>query len=261
MERSGREPDFSGKVALVTGAASGLGRATARALAVAGAKLLLADIDREGGERVAEELEAPFRHTDVSRLDDNLAVVEAAREEHGGLDLAFLNAGVSTGCGLGDDFDPGLYRRAIGVNLDGVVFGAHAVLPALRERGGGSIVATASLAGLTAVPFDPIYAANKHAVVGLARSLGLGLAAEAIRFNAVCPGFAESAIIEPIREALEQQGLPIIRAETVAETVLRIFAGEATGECWFIQPGREPEPFRFPNLPGPRTPAEQSAGP
>jgi NAD(P)-dependent dehydrogenase (short-subunit alcohol dehydrogenase family) len=248
----GVEGEIAGKVALVTGAASGLGLATARLLAAAGAKLLLADIDAEGGARAGGELGAPFVRTDVSALDDNRAAVAAAEREHGGLDLAFLNAGVSTGCGVGEDFEPALYRRAMGANLDGVVFGAHAVLPALGRRGGGSIVATASLAGLTAVPFDPIYAANKHAVVGLARSLGLGLAAEGVRFNAICPGFAESAIIEPIRAALAEQGLPIIPAETVAETVLRIFAGEGTGECWFVQPGREPAPFRFPNLPGPR---------
>ena len=88
----------------------------------------------------------------------------------------------------------------MGANLDGVVFGTHAALPALRARGGGAIVATASLAGLTGVAYDPLYAANKHAVVGLVRSLGPLLAEEGIRFNAVCPGFAESAIIEPIRD-------------------------------------------------------------
>ena len=111
-----------------------------------------------------------------------------------------LNAGVGSGCGVGDDFDLALYRRAMGANLDGVVFGTHAALPALRARGGGAIVATSSLAGLTGVAYDPLYAANKHAVVGLTRSLGPLLAEEGIRFNAVCPGFAESAIIEPIRD-------------------------------------------------------------
>jgi len=95
-----------------------------------------------------------------------------------------------------------LYRRAMSVNLDGVVFGVHAVLPALRARGGGAIVATASLAGLTGVPLDPLYAANKHGVVGLVRSLGPTLSAEGIRINAVCPGFAESGMIAPFREAL-----------------------------------------------------------
>jgi NAD(P)-dependent dehydrogenase (short-subunit alcohol dehydrogenase family) len=181
--------------------------------------------------------------------------VAFATERCGGLDLAFLNAGVSTGCGVGEDFDLGAYRRAMGVNLDGVVFGTHAALPALRARGGGAIVATASLAGLTAVPFDPLYAANKHAVVGLARSLGPGLEAEGIRFNAVCPGFAESAIIAPIREALVEAGLSIIPAETVAGTVVALLGSDVSGECWFIQPHREPAPFRFRNVPGPGTPA------
>ena len=139
----------------------------------------------------------------------------------------------------------------MGINLDGVVFGTVAALPALRERGGGSIVATASLAGLTAVPFDPLYAANKHAVVGLARSLGLGLADDGIRFNAICPGFAESGIIEPIRDALVESGTPIIPAETVADAVLALFTGEMSGECWYVQAGREPEAFRFRNIPGP----------
>ncbi len=244
--------DMDGRVALVTGGASGLGEATARALAAAGVAVVVADLDADGGERVAGELGGSFIRTDVCDLDANLAAVAFAVERHRGLDYAFLNAGVSTGCGVGEDFDLALYRRAMGANLDGVVFGAHAVLPALRARGGGAIVATASLAGLTAVPFDPIYAANKHAVVGLARSLGPGLAGDGIRFNAICPGFAESKIIAPIREALVEQGVSIIPAETVAGAVMTLFAGEMTGECWFVQPGREPEPFAFRHVPGPR---------
>lgn len=159
---------------------------------------------------------------------------------------------MATGCGLGDDFDPALYRRAMGANLDGVCFGVHAAIGAMRRRGGGAIVATSSLAGLTAVPLDPIYAANKHAVVGLTRSLGPGLAAEGIRINAICPGFADTPIIDAFKSELEASGIPIIPPETVAETALRLLAGEAAGECWFIQPGRDPAPFRFRNLPGPR---------
>lgn len=250
------EPDrerLAGKRALVTGGASGLGRATAEMLCGAGAKVLLADIDAERGEAVAGEIGAGFAPTDVSSLEENRAAVQTAEEELGGLDLAFLNAGVSTGCGIGEDFDPGLYRRAMGANLDGVVYGVHSVLPALRRAGGGAIVATASLAGLTAVPYDPIYAANKHGVVGLVRSLGPGLVGEGVRVNAVCPGFAESEIIAPIREALVQQGFEIIPAEDVASTVLRLLTGEESGECWYVQPGRQPEGFRFRNLPGPRS--------
>jgi NAD(P)-dependent dehydrogenase (short-subunit alcohol dehydrogenase family) len=243
------------RVALVTGGAGGLGRATALALAAAGAEVVVADIDREAGEATAAQVGGHFVVTDVSDLDANRAMVAFARERCGRLDLVHLNAGVTSGCGLGDDFDLAAYRRAMGVNLDGVVFGTHAVLTALRENDGpdrGAIVATASLAGLTGVPLEPIYAANKHGLVGLVRSLGPGLAAEGIRVNAVCPGFAVSAMTAGFASDLEAAGVPLIPAEVVAETVVRLFASDAAGECWFVQPGREPAPFAFRNVPGPR---------
>ena len=246
------EADLDGKVALVTGGAGGLGSATARALSAAGATVVVADID-PAGAAIAEEVGGVFAEVDVSGLEANRDLVDLARGECGGLDLVHLNAGVASGIGLGDEFDLDRYRQVMAINLDGVVFGTVAALPALRERGGGSIVATASLAGLTAVPFDPLYAANKHAVVGLARSLGLGLGNESIRFNAICPGFAESGIIAPIREALVESGTPIIPAEQVADAVMSLFTGEMTGECWYVQAGREAESFRFRNIPGPRS--------
>jgi NAD(P)-dependent dehydrogenase (short-subunit alcohol dehydrogenase family) len=244
------------RVALVTGGASGLGRATALALAAAGAEVVVADVDADGGEQVAAQVDGHFVTTDTSDLEANRAMVAFVRERCGRLDLAHLNAGVTTGVGVGPEFDLGRYRRAMGVNLDGVVFGTHAVLAALRENDGpqrGAIVATASLAGLTGVPIDPLYATNKHAVVGLVRSLGPALAAEGIRVNAVCPGFAKSAMTDPFAADLEAAGVPLIPAETVAETVVRLFALDVAGECWFVQPGREPAPFSFRNIPGPRS--------
>jgi NAD(P)-dependent dehydrogenase (short-subunit alcohol dehydrogenase family) len=242
---------LAGRSALVTGGASGLGRETARRLAAAGARVLVADLDTDGGKRVAEEIDGAFLRTNVSSLEQNEAAVAEAVDRFGGLDLAFLNAGVSTGCGVGEDFDPALYRRAMGANLDGVVYGVHAALPALRDGDGGAIVATSSLAGLTAVPMDPIYAANKHGVVGLVRSLGPGLAAEGVRINAVCPGFADTAIIADFKDELERSGMPIIPADDVARVVIDLFAGDRDGECWFVQPGRIGA-FEFRNLPGPR---------
>jgi NAD(P)-dependent dehydrogenase (short-subunit alcohol dehydrogenase family) len=251
------------RVALVTGGASGLGQATAVALAAAGAEVVVADVDATGGAQVAEQVGGHFVATDTSDLEANRAMVAFVRERCGRLDLVHLNAGVTTGCGVGQDFDLPRYRRAMGVNLDGVVFGAHAALEALRANEGpdrGALVATASLAGLTAVPIDPLYATNKHAVVGLVRSLGPALVHEGIRVNAVCPGFAKSAMTDPFAADLEAAGVPLIPAEVVAETVVRLFALDVAGECWFVQPGREPGPFAFRNIPGPRTapPTEES---
>jgi NAD(P)-dependent dehydrogenase (short-subunit alcohol dehydrogenase family) len=242
---------LEGRVALVTGGAGGLGAATCDALAAAGAQVVVADVDEDGGRAVAERVGGAFVRTDVSDLEANRAAIAFAVERFGGLDLVHLNAGVATGFGVGEDFDPERYRRAMSINLDGVVFGVHAALPVLRSRGGGAIVATASLAGLTGVPLDPLYAANKHGVVGLVRSLGPALAGEGIRVNAVCPGFAESAIVDPIRDLLAEQGFKLIPAAAVADAVLTLFSGDMSGECWFVQPDREPAAFRFRNIPGP----------
>jgi NAD(P)-dependent dehydrogenase (short-subunit alcohol dehydrogenase family) len=243
---------MEGKVALITGGASGIGAAVGRRLAGEGAKVVLADVDLERGNGVAEEIGADFVRCDVRDLDENVAAVAAAVERHGGLDLAFLNAGIATGFGFGDDFDLEGYRRAMAINLDGVVFGVQAALPALRARGGGQIVATASLAGLTAVPLDPIYAANKHAVVGLVRSLGSVHAPEGIRVNGLCPSFARTPIIGPIEALLTEGGVPILEVGDVVDAFMAIVTGDGAGECWFVIAGRPAEPFRFRGVPGPR---------
>jgi NAD(P)-dependent dehydrogenase (short-subunit alcohol dehydrogenase family) len=242
---------MSGQVVIVTGAASGFGRAFAAMMRARGVRVVACDVDEEGGRELAEETGALFVPCDVSSPQDNATAVAAAVEAYGGVDMAFLNAGIATGTLPGEDFDLEAYRRAMGVNIDGVVFGINAVLPAIRARGGGAIVATASLAGLASVPMDPIYAANKHAVVGLVRSLGPVLEPQGVRINAICPGFAETAIITPIRDALVDQGLPIIPVAQVIEVVERLFDGDMTGECWFVQAGRESQPFGFRGIPGP----------
>ena len=251
--------DLRDKVALITGGASGIGKATALALAERGAEVVVADLSSDDGVAVAEQIGGHFVQCDVSDLDQNKAMVEFAVERAGGVDMAFLNAGVSTGCGIGDDFDLQLYRRAMGANLDGVVFGTHAVLPALRERGGGAIVATASLAGLTGMPMDVIYTANKHGVVGFVRGLGPALQGDGIRVNAVCPGFAESRLTEGLEEGIAAFGVPIMPASEVADVVVHLFEGDMAGECWFVQPGRTAA-FEFRRVPGPRLePSEEAS--
>jgi NAD(P)-dependent dehydrogenase (short-subunit alcohol dehydrogenase family) len=253
--------DLRDKVAIVTGGASGLGRAACLALAQEGVEVMVVDVDEPGGQAVASEVGGAYFAADVSSLEQNEAMVAATESRFGGVDFAYLNAGLASHCGVGEDFDLERYRLVMGVNLDGVVFGTHAVLPALSRRGGGAIVATASLAGLTGMPMDPLYAANKHAVVGLARSLGPALLSQNVRFNAVCPGFSESRLTEPLREAIgELYGVPLMPAEKVAGAVLMLLGGEMTGEAWFVQSGREPAPFAFRHIPGPRPEPSSAAG-
>ncbi|GAA3386727.1 SDR family oxidoreductase [Cryptosporangium minutisporangium] len=247
------------KAAWVTGGASGIGAAVSRRLASQGYRVLVTDVDVSGGEAVAAEVGGVFRRCDVREPADSLAAVEAAVAEFGGLDLAFLNAGVATGFGLEEGFTPEAYRRVMSINLDGVVYGVHAALPALKARGGGNIVATASLAGLTAVPFDPIYGANKAAVVGLVRALGPLYAPAGIRVNALCPSFAETAIIKDVRDVLVGSGVPLLEVSDVVAAFDAILAGSGTGEAWYVQVGRPAEPFAFRNVPGPRTEAGDKA--
>jgi len=236
---------------LVTGGASGFGAEVARQLTARGDAVVLCDVDEAGGRAVADELGATFLPCDVSDLDAVRATTDAAERALGGLDAVFLNAGISTGCGVGDDFDVERYRRANGVNLDGVVFGVHAAIPALRRSGGGTIVATASLAGLTAASMDPVYCANKHAVVGLVRSLGPVLEDDGIRINAFCPSFAETAIIAPVRSDLQAVGIPIIPVETAGRSVLSMLDAPETGQAFLLQAGRELMVYRFRGVPGP----------
>ncbi|GAA2845764.1 SDR family NAD(P)-dependent oxidoreductase [Streptosporangium fragile] len=247
-----RSDRLAGKVALVTGGGNGIGAGVARRLAAGGARLVLADVDDAAGKALAGELGATYVHCDVSRLEDNEAAVATAVERYGRLDLAFLNAGIASGCGLGEDFDIRRYRLAMGVNLDGVVFGAHAAIPALLAAGGGTIVATASMAGIVGIPSDPIYAANKHAVVGLVRSLAQDLQPHGIAVQGLCPSFADTAILGEGKATLEQIGFPILDVETVVDAFFRLLDSGGTGECWFVIPGRESEPFAFRRAPGPR---------
>jgi NAD(P)-dependent dehydrogenase (short-subunit alcohol dehydrogenase family) len=141
------------------------------------------------------------------------------------------------------------------INLDGVVFGVQAALPVLRARGGGDIIATASMAGLTATPFDPIYGANKAAVVGLVRALGPAIEPDRIRINALCPSFADTDILTPLKDHLVRTGFPILTVDTVVDAFMGVLTSEDTGQCWHVVPGRPSEPFRFRGVPGPR--AEQ----
>jgi NAD(P)-dependent dehydrogenase (short-subunit alcohol dehydrogenase family) len=189
----------------------------------------------------------------VLDLQDGFDVSDAAAwESVDSVELACLNAGVVTGTGdvaeLGDD----AYRRIMGANLDGVVFGVRRLAKVLEP--GSAIVVTASLAGLTSMPQDPIYAGTKHFLVGFVRSVAPQLEERGIRINAVCPGIVDTPILgEEGRARLLAAEFPLLAPEDVAEGVLAAAQSGGTGEAWVVQPGREPEPYRFGGVPGPRT--------
>lgn len=190
-----------GRVAFVTGGASGIGRAVCGALVARGAKVVVADINASGAAALARELDVrgPGSATSLS-LDvaDARGFDEATRATHaeqGRLDLLFNNAGIGVG-GPAEELGLEHWERTLDVNLRGVVHGVRAAYPLMIEQGFGHIVNTASLAGLVAFPFGTPYAMTKHAVVGLSVSLRIEARAHGVRVSAVCPGVIDTPILD-----------------------------------------------------------------
>jgi NAD(P)-dependent dehydrogenase (short-subunit alcohol dehydrogenase family) len=215
------------KRALITGGEGGLGRA------------MRARLEGEGYEVESLDLLNGFDVSDP-----------AAWERVGPVELACLNAGILTAERDVRSLSAADYRAAVSVNVDGVVLG---VLRLAQVMQGGTIVATASLAGLVGMPLDPVYSLTKHAVVGFVRSVAPQLAP--IRINAICPGIADTPMLDrhDQRARFAEAGFPLLQAHEVADAMWLAATSDRTGECWFVQPGREPAPFRFPNVPGPRS--------
>jgi NAD(P)-dependent dehydrogenase (short-subunit alcohol dehydrogenase family) len=210
--------------ALVTGGRGGIGSAIVAAL---------------GPDAEVTVLDLP--EFDVGEAD-------AWRALEGEYDAAFLNAGIGIGVADVAELSDEDYRRIVRANVDGVVFGTRECAARLMPDG-GSIVATASLAGLIGMPFDPAYTLTKHAVVGFVRSAADGLLAHGIRINALCPGFTDTAIVEAdVRARLD---VPLIEPSFVAEAAVRVLNDPETGRAWIVQPNRV-VPFTFPGIPGPR---------
>ncbi len=229
--------------ALITGAASGIGAAIARRFSSEGAFVVATDINDTDGKAIASEIAGEYAHLDVSDSTawDKLIAAQAD------FDIVVLNAGVATSPNvIGETpayplegVDNETYQRIMRTNLDGVVFGARAVIPGMVARKSGHILATASLAGLIAIAPDPIYGLTKHGVVGLVKSLGDALAPHGVCISALCPGFIDTPLVSPIaQEIIKSLGMGILPVEIAGDLAMRALTERINGSQWTVMAGQ-----------------------
>ena len=252
--------DFTGKVALITGGANGIGRATALGFAKGGAKVVLVDRDATAGEATAGVVrqqggEARFVAADVTKSAEVRDYVKAALDAYGAIDCFFNNAGIEGKWAHTAEYDEEMFDAVIGVNVKGVFLGMRHVLPVMLQQKRGAIVNTASVAGLVATPGMPAYVASKHAVIGLTKTAAGEVARQGIRVNAVCPGPVDTRMIHSLEAQLNpsdpasvsrryQSAIPMgryVNPEEIANTVLFLcsdLASAITGAQYVIDGGR-----------------------
>ncbi|MCC6381867.1 MAG: SDR family NAD(P)-dependent oxidoreductase [Dehalococcoidia bacterium] len=221
--------DIDGSSAVVTGAASGIGRASALALARAGARVVVADLAARRGAQVVDEIGtaggiAVFRHCDVTRTEDLAGAFACALEHFGRFDIAFNNAGIA-GEDLFED-TAGDWQRVVDVNLTAVIDATRIAVREMRRLGGGVVVNTASMGGILPIPDSPVYAATKAGVVNFTRSLAYLAPAHRVRVNAVCPSYTDTPLVrrrgdEDLADIKQRMG-GILQPEDVAAGVLEL---------------------------------------
>ena len=234
---------FLGKVALVTGGASGIGRATALAFAREGAKTVVSDVDVDGGDETVRMIkdsgrEAAFVKADVSISDEVEVLVHKVVETYGQLDYAFNNAGLERELtDPGERYAEETFQSVIDTNIKGVWLCMRHEIAQMLKQGFGAIVNTSSVAGLVGIPHQPIYVASKHAVSGMTKSAAVEYAAKGIRINAVCPGLVDTPLMEriyasnPELKAQADSWQPIgrtARPEEIAEAVIWLCSDRAS---------------------------------
>jgi NAD(P)-dependent dehydrogenase (short-subunit alcohol dehydrogenase family) len=258
---------LEGRVALVTGGGSGIGRATAQRLSAEGMRVCVLDIDHDAAAAVASSLDGLALECDVSDPEQVDTAFASCVEELGSVDLALLNAGVTIRWS-GDigSLDLTDYRRSVSVNLDGVVFGAVAAVRTMRARSGGAdgaILATVSLAGIMPWHPDPVYSLGKHGVVGFMRSIAPNLAPERIAVHTICPGITETGALGNRRRLVEGIGVPVMEPDAIADAVVVAATSpiEATGSCWVVQYGKPAWVMEFADVHGPDDPLNVPVAP
>ncbi|HUS97882.1 MAG TPA: glucose 1-dehydrogenase [Hyphomicrobiaceae bacterium] len=252
--------DFSGKVAVITGGANGIGAATSKAFAAAGAKVAVVDVNEKAAQACADAIKASGGTAiaigaDVTSSADCKAYVDRVVAEYGTIDCFHNNAGIEGTVTPTAEYDEAVFDAVIGVNIKGVFLGLRHVLPVMIANGGGAIVNTASVAGLTGTPGMPAYCASKHAVLGITKTVAGEVARQGIRVNAICPGPVETRMIQDLQKQINPGEPATVKAryeasipsgrystpEEIARTVLFLCSEHSdniTGAHFVIDGGR-----------------------
>jgi len=228
------------KVAIVTGASSGIGEAIAITFGAAGAKVVVSDINEEGGNSVVEKIksnggEAIFIKADTSTAEENEKLVAETVKHFGGLDIAVNNAGIGGPAALTGEYPVEAWDKVIAVNLSGVFYGLRYQIPAILANGGGNIINMASVLGQVGTKFSPAYVAAKHGVVGLTKAAAIEYADQKIRINSVGPGYIKTPLL--VKHLSEDQMDSLIKqhpigrlgeSQEIAELVLWLASDKAS---------------------------------
>jgi NAD(P)-dependent dehydrogenase (short-subunit alcohol dehydrogenase family) len=257
--------DITNKVALVTGGGSGIGRASAVRLAAEGASVVVVDVDESGGNDTVAQIEsakgkAAFVRADVTSVDEVRRMIEFAEQTYGGLDILHNNAGIITGQPRYPDNEPEHWIRMLDINLRGVILGTQFGIHAMRKRGGGAIVNTASMAGIGyGFAPNPVYSASKGGVVLFTASMGPWKDEANIRVNCICPGVVDTPMFRGARgvgpelqQALNERlaGLKLITPEEIADVVVEFVRDDSlAGRAMMVRNGRPRELLAMSDMP------------